>query len=313
MASGSAASSGSARSSAPKASTPPKPSSKPSSILRCASSFRTEIASERRDRNFVAGCDTHLQAGDAGGLVAAQGPLLLVHGSRVHGAAAGALAAVAPLRDPAGRTGTVRLLPAQLDTFRRFQRYLLAVRAVPQHHVPPAGRCDSPLQGDGQTCAVGASRCLAVWRVARGIDSHRRRSDRVREVSAKPKAVQKPALAHLFWWFMFSQGGLFAAVLLPVHIVVQGILGPLDIVPVVDRHYDTWISILGNPIVKLYLLVLISLPFFHFAHRLRYLLVDLGVHAAKRRPVQVVFYGGAVAVTLLTIWVLLTTAPISLG
>ena len=51
--------------------------------------------------------------------------------------------------------------------------------------------------------------------------------------------------------------------------------------PVVDRHYDTWISILGNPIVKLYLLVLISLPFFHFAHRLRYLLVDLGVPAAK--------------------------------
>lgn len=132
-------------------------------------------------------------------------------------------------------------------------------------------------------------------------------------MSAKPKAVQKPALAHLFWWFMFSQGGLFAAVLLPVHIVVQGILGPLGLVPVVDRHYDTWISILGNPIVKLYLLVLISLPFFHFAHRLRYLLVDLGVPAAKTVPAQVVFYGAAVVVTLLTIYVLLTTAPISLG
>jgi fumarate reductase subunit D len=132
-------------------------------------------------------------------------------------------------------------------------------------------------------------------------------------MSAKPKAVQKPALAHLFWWFMFSQGGLFAAVLLPVHIVVQGILGPLGLVPVVDRHYDTWISILGNPIVKLYLVVLISLPFFHFAHRLRYLLVDLGVPAAKTVPAQVVFYGAAVVVTLLTIYVLLTTAPISLG
>ena len=131
-------------------------------------------------------------------------------------------------------------------------------------------------------------------------------------MSAKPKAVQKPALAHLFWWFMFSQGGLFAAVLLPVHIVVQGILGPLGIVPVVDRHYDTWISILGNPIVKLYLLVLISLPFFHFAHRLRYLLVDLGVPAAKTVPAQVVFYGAAVVVTVLSIYVLLTTAPISL-
>jgi fumarate reductase subunit D len=132
-------------------------------------------------------------------------------------------------------------------------------------------------------------------------------------MSAKPGAVHKPALAHLFWWFMFSQGGLFVAVLLPVHIVVQGILGPLGIVRVVDRHYDTWIDILGNPIVKLYLLALISLPFFHFAHRLRYLLVDLGVPAAKSRPAQVVFYGGAIAVTLVTIWVLLTTAPISLG
>ena len=123
----------------------------------------------------------------------------------------------------------------------------------------------------------------------------------------------KPALAHLFWWFMFSQGGVVAALLIPVHILVQGILGPLRIVPVVDRHYDTWISILGNPIVKLYLLVLISLPFFHFAHRLRYLLVDLGVPAAKTVVAQVIFYGGAVVVTLLTIYVLLTTAPISLG
>ena len=123
----------------------------------------------------------------------------------------------------------------------------------------------------------------------------------------------KPALAHLFWWFMFSQGGVIAALLIPVHILVQGILGPLGIVRVVDRHYDTWISFLGNPIVKLYLLVLISLPFFHFAHRLRYLLVDLGVPAAKSTVAQVVFYGGAVLVTLLTIYVLLTTAPISVG
>ena len=125
--------------------------------------------------------------------------------------------------------------------------------------------------------------------------------------------ARRPALAHLFWWFMFSQGGVLAALLIPVHIVVQGILGPLGVVKVVDRHYDTWISILGNPIVKLYLLVLISLPFFHFAHRLRYLLVDLGVPAAKSFPAQVVFYGAAILVTLVTIWVLLTTAPISLG
>ena len=123
----------------------------------------------------------------------------------------------------------------------------------------------------------------------------------------------KPDLGHLFWWFMFAQGGGLAALVIPVHILVQGILGPLGGAPVVDRHYDTWVSILSNPIVKVYLLVLISLPFFHFAHRLRYLLVDLGVRAAKRLWVQVLFYGAAVLVTIITIWVLLTTAPISLS
>jgi fumarate reductase subunit D len=113
---------------------------------------------------------------------------------------------------------------------------------------------------------------------------------------------------HLYWWFLFAQGGVIAAILLPVHILFQGILGPLGIVNVV-RPDD--VSLLASPIVKLYLLVLIAVPFFHFAHRLRYLLVDLGIPAARSVPAQVVFYGGAIAVTLLTIYVLLTTAPIT--
>ena len=125
--------------------------------------------------------------------------------------------------------------------------------------------------------------------------------------------IQKPAVAHLIWWFLFAQGGVIAAILLPVHILVQGILGPLGIVRVVDRNYDTWATVVGNPIVKLYLLVLIALPFFHFAHRLRYLLVDLGLPAARSLPAQVIFYGAAIVVTLVTIWILLTTVPISFG
>ena len=118
----------------------------------------------------------------------------------------------------------------------------------------------------------------------------------------------RPALTHLFWWFMFAQGGVIAAILLPVHILFQGILGPLGVVNVAEPNN---VGLLSNPIVKLYLLVLIAIPFFHFAHRLRYLLVDFGVHAAKSIPAQVIFYGGAVAVTLVTIYVLLTTAPLS--
>jgi len=71
-------------------------------------------------------------------------------------------------------------------------------------------------------------------------------------------ARQRPALMHLYWWFLFSQGGVIAALLIPVHVLIQGILGPLGVVRVVDRHYDTWVQVLGNPIVKLYLLVLIA-------------------------------------------------------
>ena len=121
------------------------------------------------------------------------------------------------------------------------------------------------------------------------------------------RTSSRPALSHLFWWFMFAQGGVLAAVLLPVHILFQGILGPLGYVNVAEPNNA---GLIGNPIVKLYLLVLIALPFFHFAHRLRYLLVDLGLPAARSVPAQVVFYGGAIAVTLLTVYVLLTTAPL---
>jgi fumarate reductase subunit D len=122
--------------------------------------------------------------------------------------------------------------------------------------------------------------------------------------------LRRPAFSHLVFWFLFANGGVITALLLPVHVLVQGILGPLGIVPVVDQHYDTWIHVLGNPLVKLYLLVLIMFAFFHFAHRIRYLLMDLGIHAAKTFPAQVIFYGGAVLVTLVTIWVLLTTVPL---
>ena len=169
---------------------------------------------------------------------------------------------------------------------------------------------DPSLQGHGQGDTCTPDRDGAVRPLAGRV-----RGDHLRAGVLRPMSehARRPALAHLFWWFMFAQGGVIAAILIPAHVLVQGILGPLKVVPVVDRNYDTWISILGNPIVKLYLLVLIAFPFFHFAHRLRYLLVDLGVPAAKSVPAQAIFYGGAVVVTLFTIWLLLTTAPISLG
>src|SRR5207244_11276095 len=117
----------------------------------------------------------------------------------------------------------------------------------------------------------------------------------------------------LIAWLLLAQGGAVAAVLVPVHTLTQRRLGPLRIVPVVARHYHTWVAVLGHPIVKLYPLGLIAVPFFHIAHRVRYLLTDFGVKAAKSVPAQIISYGGAVLVTLITIWVLLPTVPIKIG
>lgn len=111
--------------------------------------------------------------------------------------------------------------------------------------------------------------------------------------------------SHALWWGLFAVGGMTAAVLLPVHILLQGILGPLGLVPVVSNRYDTFAAALANPLVRLYFWVLISLPFFHAAHRLRYLLVDLGLKVG-RGAVAVALYGAAVVGALVTAVLLLT-------
>jgi fumarate reductase subunit D len=124
---------------------------------------------------------------------------------------------------------------------------------------------------------------------------------------SRPEAAPRHTahMAHAVWWGLFAAGGMTAAVLLPVHILIQGVLGPLGIVPAVSNYYDTYAAAVANPLVKLYLFVLISLPLFHAAHRLRYFLYDLGLRAG-RGAVAVVMYGAAVLGTLVTAYVLLT-------
>jgi fumarate reductase subunit D len=129
-------------------------------------------------------------------------------------------------------------------------------------------------------------------------------------------AVHKPARLHALWWGLFAVGGMTAALLLPIHILFQGILAPLGLVPVVGKivgadgldvraSYESMRAALANPLVKLYLLALIALPLYHVAHRLLYVTIDLRL-GIPRPLLSLLFYGGAVVGTLITIAVLLS-------
>lgn len=105
------------------------------------------------------------------------------------------------------------------------------------------------------------------------------------------------------WWSLFSAGGVVAAFLVPVHIFLFGIAWPLGIVPADALEYSKLQALLANPVVRLYCFVLISLPLFHWAHRFRFTLVDLGLKGINTL-LAVVCYGAAIVGTVVTAVVL---------
>jgi len=107
-----------------------------------------------------------------------------------------------------------------------------------------------------------------------------------------------------FWWALFAAGGAVAAFLVPVHIALTGIAGPAGWVRE-PFEYHRVLALVSHPISRLYLFVLIALPLFHWAHRFRFALFDLGVKGG-RGVVAAACYGTAVAGTILTAILLVT-------
>ena len=99
------------------------------------------------------------------------------------------------------------------------------------------------------------------------------------------------------WWSLFSAGGVVAALLVPVHIFLTGIAWPLGLLPAGALSFSSMQSLLSNPLVRLYCFVLISLPLFHWAHRFRFTLVDLGLKSISTL-IAVVCYGAAIGGTI---------------
>ena len=75
-----------------------------------------------------------------------------------------------------------------------------------------------------------------------------------------------------FMWLVFIVGGTIAAFLFPVHLFLNGLAFPLGWLDA--PSYEALRVLVANPVTRLYLFVVISLPLFHWAHRFRYTLYD---------------------------------------
>jgi fumarate reductase subunit D len=97
-------------------------------------------------------------------------------------------------------------------------------------------------------------------------------------------------------WLLFSAGGTVAAFLFPIHLFLTGLAFPLGWLE--PPRHEFLHRLVAHPVTRLYLLVLISLPLFHWAHRFRYTLYDGLQLKHLTTLIAVLCYGAAVLGTL---------------
>jgi fumarate reductase subunit D len=104
-------------------------------------------------------------------------------------------------------------------------------------------------------------------------------------------------------WMLFSAGGVVAAMLFPIHVLLFGLAFPLGWIDA--PNHETLSALLRHPITRLYLFVFCSLPLFHWAHRFRYTLYDGLQIKHLNEIINTLCYGGAIvgsAVAAYLLW-----------
>ena len=94
------------------------------------------------------------------------------------------------------------------------------------------------------------------------------------------------------FWLPFSGGAMLAGFVMPILIVIFGLAIPLGMLP--PPSYGMLRSLFDNVLTKIVIVGFVTLCLLHAAHRLRFALVDLGLHGG-RELVAVLLYGGAIA------------------
>ncbi len=107
-------------------------------------------------------------------------------------------------------------------------------------------------------------------------------------------------------WLLFSAGGVLAALLVPVLLLLFGVLFPLEwLAPPSHRHL-VWV--LNYP-VRFLLFLLCMLALFHWAHRFRYTLYDGLQIKHLNEVINLMCYGGAIGGSIAAGYLLLWQVP----
>jgi fumarate reductase subunit D len=122
-----------------------------------------------------------------------------------------------------------------------------------------------------------------------------RRIGRHNVVSSEVANVRESNEAPL--WLLFSAGGVVAAFLIPVHLVLFGLAIPLGWIRA--PGYEHLLALVRSPLVKIYLFFFCSLSLFHWAHRFRYTLYDGLKVKHLNEVIFTLCYGSAIVGTVL--------------
>ncbi len=90
---------------------------------------------------------------------------------------------------------------------------------------------------------------------------------------------------------------MVAAMVFPILIVITGILVPLGLASEDSLNFERIHTAVSHPLIKLILFGVIALPLFHWAHRFRFTLVDIGLKNLST-VISIFCYGSATAGTI---------------
>ena len=106
------------------------------------------------------------------------------------------------------------------------------------------------------------------------------------------------------FWSLFGAGGMLAALIGPMLILIVGVLIPLGIGFAPDAmSYERALAFARNPLGKLFVFAVIMLFLFHGCHRAYHCLHDFGIHVGP--GLRGAFHGFAAAGSLAALVLLL--------